>query len=110
MSNINEINDEAEFNAAISSGVVLVDFWADWCGPCKMQTPILEQAAAELVENKVSVSIHKMNTDASSAITSKMKIQSIPCLIIFNDGKIVDTLIGLQRKDAIVKAITAVAI
>lgn len=110
MSNINEINDEAEFNSTTSSGLVLVDFWADWCGPCKMQTPILEQAAAELVENNVVVSINKMNTEASPAITKKMKIQSIPCLIIFKDGEIVNALIGLQRKDAIVKAITAVAV
>jgi len=107
MSNINEINDESEFNTATSSGLALVDFWADWCGPCKLQTPILEQAAKELVENGIKVSINKMTTDACPKVTKDMKIQSIPCLILFKDGEVINTLIGFQKKEAIVQAITS---
>ncbi|WP_127579376.1 thioredoxin [Paenibacillus koleovorans] len=85
-------NDEG-FNAAIQDGVVLVDFWAPWCGPCKMIAPILEQLDEKL---EGAVTIAKVNVDDNPYTAGKFGIMSIPTLMLFKDGEPVETLVGLR--------------
>lgn len=80
-----------------SEGVVLVDFWATWCGPCKMIAPILEDLAAEVTNAKIA----KVDVDENQALASKYQVSSIPTLIIFKDGTPVETLVGFMPKDAL---------
>ena len=78
-------------------GVVVVDFWATWCGPCKMIAPIVE----ELDEEMSNVKFVKVDVDKNPQIANQYKIVSIPTLKIFKDGKIINTLIGFKTKDAL---------
>ena len=77
-------------------GVVLVDFWASWCGPCRMVAPIIDQLAEEY-EGKVTVG--KVNVDEESALASEFAVVSIPTIIIFKDGKQVEKLVGVRSFD-----------
>ena len=77
-------------------GIVLVDFWASWCGPCKMLGPILDEISEE-----VSAKVTKINVDDYPNIASEYGIRSIPTMIIFKDGQKVDQLIGLMQKPAL---------
>ena len=92
------------YDDATKSGVVLVDFWAPWCGPCKMQTPILEKVAAEIGEKAV---IAKVNVDENPELAAKYGIRSIPTLILFKDGENKQQFVGLQQQAALVSAIEA---
>jgi thioredoxin 1 len=99
MANITEVNDN-NFNSMVieAGGKVMVDFWAPWCGPCRMQSPILEK----LVQSgAIKAKIYKLNTDESPNIAQKYDISSIPTLIIFDGGKEIDRLIGLQTENAL---------
>ena len=78
-------------------GVVVVDFWATWCGPCKMIAPIVE----ELDEEMSNVKFVKVDVDKNLQIANQYKIVSIPTLKIFKDGKLINTLIGFKTKDAL---------
>ena len=82
-------------------GVALVDFWATWCGPCKMIAPLIEELATEMPEVKFA----KVEVDENPQISSKYRITSIPTLIIFKDGVIVDTIVGFRPKHEIEKMI-----
>ena len=95
------------FDATIASGVTLVDFWATWCGPCQMQTPILEQQVVPAVAGRAKVA--KVNVDEARDLAVRYGIKSIPALYIFKDGQVVQQFVGLQRGDALVKAIDAAA-
>ena len=92
-------NFEEEVTA--SDKPVLVDFWADWCTPCKMLSPVIEQISDEVDTVKVG----KVNVDEQSELASKYGIMSIPALILFKDGTAVDMTVGVQPKDAILKFI-----
>ena len=83
-----------------SEKTVLVDFYADWCGPCKMLSPILEEIASELGEK---VKVGKLNVDESNDLAFEYEVMSIPTLILFENGKVVDRLTGLRSKDEIRK-------
>ena len=87
----------ADFDATIANGVVLVDFWATWCGPCKMQLPILEKIAPDYAGR---ATIAKLNIEdaANKDIAVKFGIRSIPTLLLFKDGKLLQTLVGLQNE------------
>lgn len=86
--------DDNNFNEHIKSGTILVDFYADWCGPCRMLSPILEGLSN-------NINIVKVNVDTSPITAQKYGVMSIPTLIVFKDGKEVNKKIGLCSKDEI---------
>ena len=94
---LNDQNFEEE--VLKSKTPVLVDFWAPWCGPCKMQEPIIDELAKDY-EGK-DVKIGKLNVDEASQTASKFQIMSIPTLVIFKDGKPVEQMMGVQDKDTL---------
>lgn len=96
--------DSTSYEDATKSGVVLVDFWAPWCGPCKMQTPILEKVAAAVGDKAV---ISKVNVDESPDLAAKYGIRSIPTLVLLKDGENKQQFVGLQQQAALVSAIEA---
>ena len=85
---------------------VLVDCWAPWCGPCRMVGPIMDQLAAE---SSGRYRIAKLNVDENPRIASQFQIQSIPTMLIFKDGKLIDRLVGAQPKPAIAERLARVA-
>ncbi|MDX9776276.1 MAG: thioredoxin [Petrimonas sp.] len=97
-----ELN-ESNFEETVANGVVLVDFWAPWCGPCKMQTPILESQVAGQVEGKAVVA--KVNVDDNRNLAVKYSVKSIPAIFIFKNGEVVKQFTGLQKGADLVAAI-----
>lgn len=91
------LTDET-FSKEIAKGVTLVDFYADWCGPCRMLAPVLEQVSKEL---SAKASIAKVNIDSEQKTASHYQITSIPTMILFKDGKEVSRLMGLRSASAI---------
>ncbi len=102
--NLKELTADA-FAQQIQTGVTLVDFWAPWCGPCRMQTPILEQIAPKVAGKAV---IAKLNVDEAPETAAQYGIRSIPTLILFKDGKVVQQFIGVQPAAKLEAAIRAV--
>lgn len=90
-----KILDSNNFDEEVKDGVVLVDFYADWCGPCKMLAPVLEELAEDL-EGKAKVV--KVNVDKENALAAKYQVQSIPSLKLMKDGKVIDETMGFQPK------------
>jgi thioredoxin 1 len=88
---------EQTFDEAVlaSQGVVMVDFWAEWCGPCRMIAPVLEELA-EASEGRVT--LMKVNVDESSALAARYEIRSIPTILILKDGTVVDRVVGAVPK------------
>ena len=93
------------FEKSIANGVALVDFWAEWCGPCKMQLPIIEEFSGEM-EGKATIG--KVNVDEELGLAQSFGIQSIPTLILFKDGKPVKKLVGLHSKEALYEEVNQV--
>ena len=93
---------ETEFDALIAKGTVLVDFWAPWCGPCRMQTPILEKLADEL---DGAATIAKVNVDDEGGLAARFHVSSIPTLIVFKDGKAARQMVGLQQASTLKDAL-----
>ena len=103
MADIAAVNDEEfESNVLKAAGPVLVDFWAEWCGPCKMLTPIIEELAQEYADKAV---IAKVNVDQSSSIAQQYSIRSIPALLFFKNGAVKQQLVGAVPKEEITKII-----
>lgn len=96
-----EVND-SNFNEQINSGVKLVDFWATWCGPCKMIAPVLEDLATDY-DGKAD--ILKLDVDQNQATAAKFEVMSIPTLIVFKDGEPVDKVVGFQPKENLAQVI-----
>ncbi|HEM3612848.1 TPA: thioredoxin [Streptococcus suis] len=99
-----QVITDANFEVETQEGVVLVDFWAPWCGPCRMQAPILEQLADEVDEDELR--IYKMDVDENPNIARQFGIMSIPTLLFKKDGQVVKQVAGVHTKDQI-KAILA---
>lgn len=92
---------DSNFKDEISEGLLLVDFWAPWCAPCRMLGPILE----EIDEEFNDVTIGKLNVDENPQTAQEFQIMSIPLVILFKDGKAVESLLGLRPKQAYLDAI-----
>ncbi|ERN52474.1 MULTISPECIES: thioredoxin [Alkalihalophilus] len=86
------------FASETSEGVVLADFWAPWCGPCKMIAPVLEELDAEMGDK---VKIAKLDVDENQETAGKYSVMSIPTLLVFKDGDVVDQVVGFQPKEAL---------
>lgn len=94
---VKELTDTT-FEEATANGVTLTDFWATWCGPCRMQSPVIEQLDQEMGDK---VAFNKVDVDENQATAAKFGIMSIPTLLIKKDGQVVDTLVGYHPKEAI---------
>lgn len=93
---------DQNFSQEISSGLVLVDFWAAWCGPCKMIAPVLEELDGELGDK---VKIAKLNVDDNQETAGKYGVMSIPTLLLMKDGNVVDQVVGFQPKEALAELV-----
>jgi len=98
---IENVTDQ-NFAEETADGLVLVDFWAPWCGPCKMIAPVLEEIDGEMSDK---VKIVKLNVDENQETAGKYGVMSIPTLLLMKDGNIVDQVIGFQPKEALVNVI-----
>lgn len=100
MTAIKNCNENDFDNEVLKSNLpVIVDFWAEWCGPCKMLTPILEELSNEM---KNEINIVKVNLDENQDLAMKYSIRSIPTLLLFKEGNLIDTKVGLLPKNEIV--------
>lgn len=97
--------DSSTFKAAVASGVTLVDFWAEWCGPCRMIAPALDELAKEF-EGKAAVA--KVNVDEASDLAQEYGVSSIPTLVLMKDGAEVKRFVGVTPKPTLAGAINAV--
>ena len=93
---------DQNFTQETAEGLVLADFWAPWCGPCKMIAPVLEEIDGEM-EDKVQ--IVKLDVDENQETAGKYGVMSIPTLLLFKNGEVVDQIIGFQPKEALVDII-----
>ena len=89
--------NQNNFNNAIANGTALVDFYADWCGPCRMVSPIVD----EIAEERNDITVGKVNVDDENALAMKYGVMSIPTLIIFKDGQEKTRIVGARPKAAI---------
>ena len=94
---------ENEFNSEVINfdGISIVDFWAEWCGPCKMIGPIYEEVAGELTNAKFT----KVNVDECPNLAGKYRVASIPTIMVFRNGEPIDTLVGFMPKERIVQKV-----
>ncbi len=95
---------DASFDGAVEKGVTLVDFHADWCGPCRMLAPVLEQVAKDV---KGKASIAKVDIDSAQETAGKFNITSVPTMILFKNGNEINRLVGLRNAEDVKKFILA---
>ncbi len=95
---------DQNFSQQIKKGVTLVDFWASWCAPCKVMSPVLNDVADAISDSK---SVGKLNIELYKTVTSKYNIRSIPTMILFKDGKEVNRFVGIKSKEFLLKEINS---
>ena len=97
--------NEGNFQNQIQKGITLVDFYADWCGPCRMLTPVLEEVARDM---KGKVTVAKLDIDANQQIAGHFQVMSVPTMILFKEGKEVNRLVGLRDVEGVKKFLSTV--
>ena len=95
---------DKNFQNQISKGLVMVDFWADWCMPCKIMGPVLNELAED---EQFKAKVDKLNVDHFQAVSQKNNVKGIPTLILFKNGKEVDRFVGVKPKDFLIKKVNA---
>jgi len=95
--------DQGSFPGAIANGLTLVDFWAEWCGPCRMLAPILEKVAAT---PDLGAQIAKVDVDSNQQLAAQFNIRGIPTMILFKNGQPVDQIVGLTNEQGILALIS----
>ncbi|MCA1031978.1 thioredoxin [Bacillus timonensis] len=100
---ISNVTDQT-FNTETSEGLVLADFWAPWCGPCKMIAPVLEELDSEMGDK---VKIVKIDVDENQETAGKFGVMSIPTLLVMKNGEVVDKVVGFQPKEALAERLNA---
>ena len=105
MSDLVNLNKESfEKVTAERDKTLIIDFWAPWCGPCKALTPVLEEISAEM-SNKVGV--YKVNVDDNTVLAQEHGVQSIPTMLIYKNGSLSETIVGLKTKDELVDIVNS---
>lgn len=103
MSTITITKDNFENEVIQSDKPVILDFWAGWCGPCKMLSPVIDEIAVEAGDR---IKVGKINVDEETELASKFRVMSIPTIIAIKDGEVVDKKVGVQPKDAIISMVS----
>ena len=105
MSELVNLNKES-FEKVTSSKekTLIIDFWAPWCGPCKALSPVLEELSAEMSD---SVGVYKVNVDDNTELAQEHGVQSIPTLLIYKNGTLAETIVGLKTKDELVEIVNS---
>ena len=101
---MNYINNEDELNEVTKEGITIVDFYANWCGPCRMLAPVLE----ELEEERDDLKIAKVDVDEARELAMKYRISAIPALLFFKDGKLSKNEVGFMTKDDLISIINEI--
>jgi len=95
----------ANFEELTSKGLVLIDFWATWCGPCRMLGPVLDQVAEEMGDEAI---VAKINIDEEQDLAVKFGVRSIPALFILKDGEVIESFVGVKDKSTLVNSLKSV--
>jgi thioredoxin 1 len=105
MSELINLNKESfEKVTSTKDKTLIIDFWAPWCGPCKALTPVLEELSSEMSD---SVEVYKVNVDDNTELAQEHGVQSIPTLLVYKNGSLSETIIGLKTKDELVDIVNS---